>query len=735
MKSPTHTAVTLATGIALVATPGFRDPAAAERKLVLEEVLVTAQKRTESLQDVPISVVAMDQRTLELRAIDELKDISLDIPNFDINTFPSDSTTVRLFIRGIGQNDAQITQDPSVALYLDGVYIGTSVAAGFEGVDIERIEVLRGPQGTLYGRNATGGAVNIITRRASVDALEFRQDLAVGNLDKFQSKTMVNVPLGETLAAKLNYNVTERDGFVQNNGPGEDFSSEDRESLVLDLRWFASEEVTLDYRFETAEIKDAEPFNQLLNDPATSDGIISDLTTFHGGFDPDRLDEITSQRFIPAADQKIDAHTLWVHWDINDVLQLESITGYRDLDSFSPSDFLPTATVPQGAPVLGRFMTDFEQFSQELQLLGNTEHWEFVAGLYYYQDEAFQDNFDGVTLGQGGLVNTTDSENWSAAAFSQATWNPAWMGRRWRFTLGGRYSVDERKAERNNQSSQSPFIGSYDENFSNFSPSAVVAYDLTEDVNVYGKIETGYKSGGTSVRSARAELFAEGFDEEEIVSYELGFKGGFWEGRGRYNAALFYMEIDGLQTSIQTDPISPGGRDFLPIDNNETLGVEVDTNVLLAEGLTFSFSYGYLDTELGQSTLIADVGLSAEVNESQPYAPEHSFYTAFDYLIPVDNGALNFNLNYGWQDEVSSNVLLDGNFIVDSYGLLGAAASWSEIRLGSLPGSLRLLLWGRNLLDEEYGSSGQTALEPFGADETQVFGEPRTYGLTLTYRY
>ncbi|MDZ7781658.1 MAG: TonB-dependent receptor [Halioglobus sp.] len=96
---------------------------------------------------------------------------------------------------------------------------------------------------------------------------------------------------------------------------------------------------------------------------------------------------------------------------------------------------------------------------------------------------------------------------------------------------------------------------------------------------------------------------------------------------------------------------------------------------------------------------------------------------------------MNFNLNYGWQDEVSSDVLLDGNFIVDSYGLLGAAASWAEIRLGSLPGSLRLLLWGRNLLDEEYGSSGQTALEPFGADETQIFGEPRTYGLTLSYRY
>ncbi|NQX89344.1 MAG: TonB-dependent receptor [Halioglobus sp.] len=224
------TGTTLTTGMS---THGAAD------NLALEEVMVTAQRRTESLQDVPISIVALGQQTLEIRAIDELEDIGLDIPNFTVNTFPSDSTTIRLFIRGIGQNDAQITQDPSVALYLDGVYIGTSVAAGFEGVDVERIEVLRGPQGTLYGRNATGGAVNIITRRASIDGIEFRQDLTAGNLNKLQSKTLLNIPLGNSVAAKINYNYTTRDGIVKNRGPGEDFMNEDRKTLVADLRWLA----------------------------------------------------------------------------------------------------------------------------------------------------------------------------------------------------------------------------------------------------------------------------------------------------------------------------------------------------------------------------------------------------------------------------------------------------------------------------------------------------------------
>ncbi|NND66033.1 MAG: TonB-dependent receptor [Halioglobus sp.] len=709
---------------------------AATESLTLEEVLVTAQRRSQSLQDVPISIVAMDQQVLEMRGIDEIEDISLDIPNFTVNTFPSDSTTIRLFIRGIGQNDAQITQDPSVALYLDGVYIGTSVAAGFEGVDVQRIEVLRGPQGTLYGRNATGGAVNIITRRASVDAVEFRQDVTVGNLDKLQSKTMLNVPLTATLAAKLNFNYTQRDGIVQNKGAGEDFMNEDRQTLVADLRWLAGDDITVDYRFERARINDSEPFNQVLTDPALSTGIVAAVINYNDDWDEDRLDKVTSQRPILSSDQDIVAHSLWVNWEINERLRLQSITAYRDLDSFSPSDFLPTGiTLGGDAPVLGRFETQFEQWSQEIQLQGSTDNWEYVTGLYYYRDEAFQDNFFGETLGSCCEVNTTDTENWSAAAFTQVTWNPAWMERRWHITVGGRYAYDERQSDRDNQSSVSTFVGTYDEDFSNFNPSFVVAFDINDDMNIYGKLETGYKSGGTSQRSARGDLFAQGFDEEEIVSYELGFKGEFWDGRGRYNSALFYMEIDGLQSSIQTDPVSPGGRDFLPSDNNEVLGAEVDVNLLLAEGLTFTLSYGYLDTELGESALTTDLGLSEILSDNLPYAPDHSFYSALDYTRPLGPGTLGVNVNYGWQDDVGTSVTDNGNFVVDAYGLLGAAVSWSEIALPDLPGTLQVLAWGRNLLDEEFGLSGQTALQPLGADETQIFGEPRTYGVTATYAF
>ena len=702
--------------------------------LVLEEVFVTAQKRTESLQDVPISIVAMEQQALEVRAIDALQDISLDVPNFSAKTFVSDSSTVRLFIRGIGQNDAQITQDPSVALYLDGVYIGTSVGAGFQGVDVERIEVLRGPQGTLYGRNATGGAVNIITRRADVDALEFRQDLTYGNLDRRQSKTVVNVPLTDSLATKLSYYYLERDGYIQNKGPGQDFSDQDQQTGVLDLRWLAADEVTADYRFEYASIKDSEPFNQILNNPADSSGILASLMTYVGGYGPDRLDQVTSQREIEPANNDIAAHSVWVEWEINELLALQSISAYRKLDGFAQTDFLPTGVFDGGPAVKGRFYTDFKQWSQELQLLGDTDQWDYIAGLYYYQDEAFQAN-RGSQLGVSDVTDETDTENWSVAAFSQATWTPAWMEQRWHFTLGGRYSYDERQADRDNQRAVSAFQGSYSKDFSNFNPSVVVAYDIADDVNVYGKVETGYKSGGTSTRSASDILFAEGFDEEDIFSTELGIKGTLWDGRARYNSALFYMKIDGLQTSVQTDPISPGGRDFLPIDGSKIYGAEADINLLVTDGLTWTLSYGYLDTRVGEDSVTAANGLTEAMEDEMPYAPRNSLFTALDYSMPMGPGTLGLNVNYGWQDKSESSTNSSGNLQADSYGLLGGAVSWSGLSLGSVPGELRFLFWGRNLLDKTYDATGNTALQPFGADEAVIFGEPRTYGFTVTYTY
>ena len=284
----------------------------------LEEVVVTAEKREQSLQEVPISILAFDQDRLETLRISELDDLNASVPNLVVNNFNNDPVAVRMFIRGIGQNDLQMTQDPSVALYLDGVYIGTSFGAGFEGVDIQRLEVLRGPQGTLYGRNATGGAINIITRRASTDALTFRQTATAGNLGLLQSRTFLNVPLGDQFAAKLGLLYTDRDGYVENDGVGEEFGASGRQSAVVDLRWLPTETLALDYRYEDATIEDTGRMEQAIRagDPVDLPPGVPDLSVLvtPGTVNKNREDKVTALWDSEESDVDIQAHTLHVRY-------------------------------------------------------------------------------------------------------------------------------------------------------------------------------------------------------------------------------------------------------------------------------------------------------------------------------------------------------------------------------------------------------------------------------------
>ena len=710
-----------------VATP---QAYAQQSALVLEEVVVTAQKREQSLQDVPISVAVLGEEALQIRGIDTLTDIGANVPNLYVNSVPNSPTSVRMFIRGIGQNDVQLTQDPSVALYLDGVYVGTSIGSGFEGVDVARLEVLRGPQGTLYGRNATGGAVNIVTRRANVEEWEFRQVLTGGNLGVFKANTVLNAPISDKAAVKLNYFHTERDELVENKGPGENFGMKDNDSLVLDVRLDATPDLSFDYRYEKAKGENSQRFEQVTE---TGPGRVAAFTTITQD-SPDRLDDVTSFREIVKNDLEIDAHTLSITWEASETMTVKSITAWRELDNEYFSDPLSTSEMTEpfsGAPSYAVSEASFEQFSQEIQLLGSTDSLDYVMGLYYYEDDSSQDADGSEILGRARPTDFSTAENESLAVFGQFTYVPEIMERRWQITVGGRYSEDNRKAFRDNQITG--FTADYDEDFSNFTPSLTVGFDINDNSNVYGKVVSGFKSGGTSQRSANEELFAAGFDEEDILSYEIGYKGDFWDRRARLNVAAFYMELDGLQASIQTGS-TPGDRDFLPIDDNTIEGLELDLTLLLTESLSFNFNYGYLDTEMGEDSVDSPAG-TFFFTDVFAYAPETSYSASLDYSVPLDNGNLGFNLNYAYQDEVTASINANDGAAIDDYDVWGAAAIWSDIYLGNIPGSLKFMLWGKNLGDEEYKTIAIGAWNAFGATEVSTFGDPRTYGLTVSYIY
>lgn len=765
--------------------------ALAQDNLRLEEIIVTAEKREQALQDVPISISAFDEGKLEKYGIDEIEDIGANVPNLFLNSFNNDPTTVRLFIRGIGQNDAQITQDPSVALYLDGVYIGTSIGSGVEAMDLQRIEVLRGPQGTLYGRNATGGAVNLISARPTTDGFSFKQSITGGNLDLFKAKTVLNIPVTDKLAVKLVGLTSDRDGVVENNGLGEDFGVEDRRAGRFDLRFLASDQTTVDYSFDYSDIADtqrleqirggaevafpvAAPFDFNTVNPLIPPGevtVVPQLTTqFVEPPSGRRLDSITSAREIEETDLQVFGHALNISHEINDSTTFKSITAIREFELIAPHDGTPM--VNSGIPLAVVASTNvgfnvgdllggvafpvsssvnsfkFEQISQEFQFVGSHDSEigavDYVAGLYLYEDEATLSP-TGVTIAGPRLESFASTQNRSQALYGQATITPDW-NESLHVTVGARYSQDERDGFRINENTQSfvdlggPGVvvgANYNKDFSQFNPSLTLAYDVTDEQNIYAKVVTGYKSGGTSQRSANPVNFAGGFSEEEITSYELGYKGSLLDGRASVAAAAFFMDIDGFQASIQTGPTA-GDRDFFGIDNTEIKGVEIDVTLLLFEGLVATVGYGHLDTELGadnSSGLQSGSGtpLATTFTDSIAYAPENSVTASLDYVMSLDLAELGFFIGYSYQDGSVTSINVADDAPLDDRGLIDANISLRGIEVGA--GDVSLSLWGKNLTDQEYRIIDSASLAGQGISSWATYGDPRTYGLTLTYEY
>lgn len=736
----------------------------------LEEVIVTAEKREESLQDVPISIVAFSQEALEKLGISDIKDLAAKVPNVMINEFTGSSTTVRLFIRGVGQNDVQVTQDPSVALYMDGVYIGSSVGTAFETADLQRIEVLRGPQGTLYGRNATGGAINIITRRADPGGLTLKQKFDVGNLDLFRSTSIVNVPMTDTAAVKFAYTSHDQDGWVENKGNGEDWGIVDRDTFTGDIFWEITDTLEANYKYEYYEVKDSSRLSQALgfdptapaagvvrfeNPALNANGIPVDATT-------DRLDEATSFDNELKGDVQINANSLHLDWELSDRLALRSITAYRDVNAFTQNAQSPTTSLLGLYSIVnGLPDTSFNQFTQEFQLIGDTDSLTWVGGLFYYEDESEETN-NGNSNGSeaippGQLIDFTSTENTSVAIYGQATWTPPSLGDRWHFTLGGRYSDDNRKAHRDNSRVAFGFAGTptgvpafaadYDEDFGKFNPSFTVEYDLNAVSNVYAKVDTAYKAGGTSQRSTSLINFERGFDEEDLISYEVGYKGDLADSRVRLNAAVFYMKYDDYQQSVPTGT-NAGERDFVNIPDADITGLELDVSVAITDDLVGTVSYGYLDTQFGSKTityLALDPSnppdgvspITDTLTEDLALAAAHSATVALDYTHPVSFGLFSASINAQYQERTNSGVSEPTGYL-DNRTLVGINTGLSEIELGAGYGRLKLVLWGKNLLDQEYyiGNVRQPQFEQLGlGGGVGTFGDPRTYGVTVEYEF
>ena len=688
----------------------------------LEEIIVTAQKRQQSLQETPIAISVISVEQLQRQGISNLGSlISGQIPFLQITPYGSTPSNLAIGIRGNAPRDSsEVTREASVGVYLDGVYMARSQGLDMELVDLQRIEVLRGPQGSLFGRNAVGGAVSLISKKPS-GQFGFNQTLTVGRFDELRSVTRINFDQFSAVKTKLDFIHAERDGWVNNTAPGQsDYTEYKKDGGRFSLNWQANKQLMVDYSYDQSEVETAQNYYQLYIDRI---GIF--------GEERKRLTE-SRQPATPLSPTIIEqkGHALTLTWQQSDALTLKSITAYRNLKEDSDNNY-------NGALYYNGFaetsVLDQDQHSQELQLIGTTTQIEWVAGLYYLKEEVDKTLINKFTLDIFGnfgpplsaisppitlTPRVVNAEAESQAVYGQLTWA---LSEQLDLTLGTRYTEDTRFATRFETALQVS-----DQKSDHIDSKVTLNYHWSDNLATYMQWSTAYKAGGVNTRSASFTPFT----EEEAKTVEIGLKSEFWQQRGRLNLALFSSDYSDLQLDF-TDPFALGVVETINISKPvDVKGLELELTVSPIASLVMGLSYTYLDSHMP---------LQASPFDSSPtqffvsLAPKHAGAMTLDYqFTPTDFGVLIAHLDLTSTDHFSFAPF--GEQRLDAYTLINGRVTLADINLGNRSGALRASLWGKNLADEEYIADAFAVGDP-AVTIANAYGDPRSFGLEITYEF
>ena len=769
-----------------------------DRTMVLEEVTVTAQKRSESLQDTPISITAFGVDELQNMGVFEAGQIANYTPNLQINRQPSSMDNYGYGIRGVSNGETALLVEPTVGMYVDGIYIARSTGAVFDVVDLERIEILRGPQGTLYGRNTIGGAINLITEKP-LEEFAVQQKFTVGNRGFLRSTTTVDTGMMGNFSARLTYNYNEKDGLVRNIVHGNKLGEQESKAFRAAVRWVPTDNVTVDYSYDESDRDSNAALSQLVHvRRAEIAGAITQQAAAMAN--ENRLDDL-SMAFSSGVDSysDIESHTLTLEWDINASLTFKSITSSRDWGSGTTgTDF--GSFMSDGATVLngigglipaGEYvptfraerLSDNEQFTQEFQLLGDAfdDKLLYTLGVYYFEEESNEDNPQWFVLpaeiaygrldqgtksflcmdptfqnpyaciGKDTLLSSPifqyGSDNESRAVYGQFTYA---MSDQLDVTFGVRYSEDDKKAYlRNSSINGGETTSRAKDDWSNTSTALTLNYAWNDEMRTYVTVSQGYRSGGFNARANNADDFSDGFDEETVVNYEIGMKSDWLDSRVRLNAALFYLEYDDAQ--ISSFKAGEGGASSF-ISNAgelESKGLEIEFTALLTDGLRLDLNYGYTDAEYKKYI-------------SQRVDPVSAFPSPGPDADPLTgNEDISDVAEVGRTPEHNASAILTYDFQPFSFGQLQARVDATYVSEMSFHPQLVLydvtddqtLINARLTLSEMNVLGGNLTLSAWGrnlADEKyrewgidfgvlgiviDSFQERRSYGVDLIYRY
>lgn len=706
-----------------------------EETATLDNLSVTARRVEETVQDVPVAVSAFSADDLRNLQAENLDSIQGAVPNLNIAQGRGSASSVNVFIRGIGQPDALQTFDPGVGIYVDDVYISRIQGSLFSLFDIERLEVLRGPQGTLYGKNSTGGAVKIVTKNPS-QYQEGAVEVTYGNEGRAEGKFYVSGPLGGGWSGSVSGVVSRLEGFVEDPVTGRDYNDDDSNSFRLKLRNDVSDNFNLtfsaDYTHQQNSLALGRPEAPLISVDLAG-GVVPLLPAPPPGSD---FNYRARSSFGPDQDQELDhwGLSLLADWTINDEWALKSITAYRELETDFFID-IDASEFELGDVFVG---LDQEQFSQEIQLhYDNGSNFHSVLGLYFLTEDvpstqlAFADDLLRLAGNPIDFLRTIDDdlETDSYAAFIHTNWN---FAPNWTLSAGIRYSYDEKTYRRTTSTFstalpalEGTFAFADKDDWDAITPSFSLEYQINNDALVYASANRGYKSGGFNGR-ANSAADTGAFDPEFVWTYEFGAKLTWLDGRLVTNWAAFHSDYKDFQARVAEDISS------FPVINAASLdinGIELEASALLDTGTIISAQVGYLDAEYDR---FFDFRFPDQDRSDQvvPFSPDWTLRLAAVHTFNLPNGGgLTLGVDGNWRDDLYLSVDNQESLTQDAYWVFNAYARYET------PDRHWLVSTGvRNLDDNVYKVDAQE-FSSVGNIQTAYYGDPRTYYLSVRYSF
>ena len=733
-------------------------PASVTREDELEHIIVTARRRKEELQETPVSVVSFSRADLEARSLTNLRDLQNFVPNL---TFaPSQNvgdSAGNIFIRGIGQEDFVAGTEPGVGFYLDGVYVARTMGTLMNVLDIARIEVLRGPQGTLYGKNSIGGAINILSQPPAAKA-EVEAGLTAGNIGRFDLRGLVNVPLSDRLFARVAAGYFSRDGHLTRLRPPfpptahvetnhADEGRNDSTGGRMQLRWLASDTLTIDVIADASRRRGAQAATHVdAIDPRF--GILPEVNSLiRAGLLPGP--EITNALALDnlfkshaggnnRIAQNIEGLAATLTKDLG-AHSLRLITAFRQLRSHVATDLDGTWFAILGSD----FREHHRQYSSELQASGTFGRLTYTAGLFALGERMRASSGRGISrtdvLYLCGCFYAPGSRpvlsfprrsqtGGNYAAYAQASLRVA---DRLSATLGGRYSLERKSAEveliKLDPDTFEPTgtvlnSGSNKGRWNAFTWRAGLEFQAAPDILLYASAAKGYKSGGFNTRpvSNLPNLGINQFKPETAVTYEAGIRSEWFQRLLRLNATAFHTDYRDIQLRQQTFVDGVLTTIIQNAARARIRGVEIEAVAKLTKGLTAKLAYGHLDPRYLDTGTVPGLTLESQFQRT----PRHSFTGSVDYSVPLGGRRLTVHGDYSHRSAEQLQLLASA-FDQPGYGLLGA-----RVTLHEASDRWSVAVFGTNLTDERFRVAGRDELRRIGIANS-IIGSPRQIGVEL----